>query len=98
MQPQWRPIGLVETPITHPIVKLACDAAPSRYRASLRSNSASTSRWELSVNFARGESRGVVAARALMRTLTLLASSQRFPLTILAGKQWLAADEAASQH
>lgn len=54
MQPQWRPIGLVETPITNPIVKLACDAAPSRYRASLRSNSASTSRWELSVNYARG--------------------------------------------
>ncbi|MBA8885453.1 hypothetical protein [Dokdonella fugitiva] len=93
MQPEWRPIGIVETPITNPLVKLACDAAPMRYRASLRSNSASTSRWELSVNFARGESRGAAAARALMHTLCVLASSQRFPLTIIDGKHWL--DEGA---
>jgi hypothetical protein len=92
MQPQWRPIGVVETPIAHPVVKLACDAAPSRYRALLASNSASTSRWELFVNFARGESRGTVAACTLMRTLAMFAGCHRVPLTIIAGEHWLVAD------
>jgi len=92
MQPQWRPIGVVETPIAHPVVKLACDAAPSRYRALLASNSASTSRWELFVNFARGESRGTVAACTLMRTLAMFAGCNRVPLTIIAGEHWLVAD------
>lgn len=92
MQPQWRPIGVVETPIAHPVVKLACDAAPSRYRAFLTSNSASTSRWELSVNLARGESRGAAAACTLMRTLALAAGCHRVPLTIVAGEHWLVAE------
>ncbi|MBA8885250.1 hypothetical protein [Dokdonella fugitiva] len=70
MNPEWRIVAVVSTPILNTAVRDVCDAEPAHYRSrKLPSRCESLAHWELMVNYAQGELSGAASAGILLRTL-----------------------------
>lgn len=90
MHPEWRVIAVVDIAAGRRLLPLICDAEPAFFRCAWQSiDDPHYDRWEVQVNFAEGESTGIKASRALLRTLHRLAESHGVPIRIVSGREWL---------
>ncbi|MGN6521062.1 MAG: hypothetical protein ACTHK2_16750 [Dokdonella sp.] len=70
MNPEWRVVAVVSTPILNTAVSDVCDAEPAHFRSRrLPSRCESLSHWELMVNYEQGELSGAASAGILLRML-----------------------------
>ena len=96
MHPEWRVIAVVDIAAGQRLLPLICDAEPAFFRCVWQSvDDPHYDRWEVHVNFAGGESTGIKASRALLRTLQQFAQSNGVPIRIVSGREWL--DSASFQ-
>lgn len=77
MNPQWRLVAIVSTPVLNTSVSDVCDAQPAHYRSRLLpARCESLSHWELMVNYAHGELSGAASVGILLRTLRTLTAAR----------------------
>ncbi|HEY6940222.1 hypothetical protein [Dokdonella sp.] len=83
MNPEWRIVAVVSTPVLSNSVRDVCDAEPSYYRSrKLPSRCESLSHWELMVNYAQGELSGAASAGILLRILRTMAAARVVDLEV----------------
>lgn len=84
MNPEWRVVAVVSTPVLSNSVRDVCDSEPSYYRSRrLPSRCESLSHWELMVNYAQGELSGAASAGMLLRTLRAVAAARVVDFDVL---------------
>lgn len=83
MNPEWRIVAVVSTPVLNTAVREVCDAEPAHYRSrKLPARCESLTHWELMVNYAQGELSGAASAGILMRALRTMAAARVVDLDV----------------
>ncbi|HEU4664052.1 MAG TPA: hypothetical protein VFS55_08480 [Dokdonella sp.] len=83
MNPEWRIVAVVSTPVQNTAVRDVCDAEPAHYRSRrLPPRCESLTHWELMVNYAQGELSGAASAGILLRTLRTTAGARVIDLEV----------------